>query len=67
MLLTCRYRYCQSFFPYVIGVVYSGMGPDFRVLVAKGRKEAQKYYLQYGVRIYTMTNSPNQWEKKEGK
>jgi len=30
-----------------IGVTYSGMGADFRVLVAKGRKSAQTYYLQY--------------------
>ena len=40
------------FFIIFIGVVYSGMGPDFRVLVTKGRKEAQKYYLQYGVSTY---------------
>ena len=26
------------------------MGPDFRVLVRKGQKKAQQYYLQYGVR-----------------
>lgn len=32
------------------GVIYSGMGPDFRVLVRKGQKKAQQYYLQYGVR-----------------
>ena len=30
-----------------IGVVYSGMGPDFRVLIAKGRKAAQAYYRVY--------------------
>ena len=30
-----------------IGVTYSGMGPDFRVLVRKGRKAAQSYYLEY--------------------
>jgi len=30
-----------------IGVTYSGMGPDFRVLVRKGRKQAQAYFLQY--------------------
>lgn len=30
-----------------IGMTYSGMGPDFRVLVKKGRKSAQAYYLQY--------------------
>lgn len=34
-----------------IGVVYSGMGPDFRVIVRKGQKAAQKYYLQYGESI----------------
>jgi 20S proteasome alpha/beta subunit len=27
-----------------IGVVYSGMGPDYRVLVRKARKTAQAYY-----------------------
>ncbi|CAJ0843718.1 4155_t:CDS:2 [Entrophospora sp. SA101] len=26
-----------------IGIVYSGMGPDFRVLLSKARKAAQKY------------------------
>ena len=31
-----------------IGVVYSGMGPDFRVLVAKARKSAQAYWKIYG-------------------
>jgi len=30
-----------------IGVTYSGMGPDNRVLLRRGRKAAQKYYLQY--------------------
>lgn len=29
------------------GIVYSGMGPDFRVLVKKGRKAAQQYYRVY--------------------
>lgn len=31
-----------------IGVVYSGMGPDFRVLVTKARKLAQAYWKIYG-------------------
>ena len=31
-----------------IGIVYSGMGPDFRVLVAKARKSAQAYWKVYG-------------------
>ncbi|SCZ88877.1 BZ3500_MvSof-1268-A1-R1_Chr2-1g04703 [Microbotryum saponariae] len=31
-----------------IGLVYSGMGPDFRVLVAKARKSAQSYWKIYG-------------------
>lgn len=31
-----------------IGIVYSGMGPDFRVLVAKARKIAQAYWKVYG-------------------
>merc|ERR1719335_1508279 len=30
-----------------IAIVYSGMGPDFRVLVRKGRKSAQAYYRVY--------------------
>ncbi|PVV03261.1 hypothetical protein BB560_002279 [Smittium megazygosporum] len=30
-----------------IGMTYSGMGPDFRVLVAKARKIAQQYILTY--------------------
>eukprot|EP00741_Cyanophora_paradoxa_P021510 tig00021357_g20766.t1 len=30
-----------------IGVVYSGMGPDSRVLVRKGRKSAQAYHRMY--------------------
>lgn len=31
----------------VLGFVYAGMGPDFRVIVRNARKEAQKYYLTY--------------------
>eukprot|EP00301_Raphidiophrys_heterophryoidea_P011653 c17812_g1_i1.p1 GENE.c17812_g1_i1~~c17812_g1_i1.p1 ORF type:complete len:237 (-),score=64.44 c17812_g1_i1:107-817(-) len=34
-----------------IGCVYSGMGPDFRVLVKKGRKVAQTYYRTYHEQI----------------
>lgn len=30
-----------------IGMVYSGIGPDFRVLVRKGRKKAQEYFRFY--------------------
>merc|ERR1712086_591649 len=30
-----------------VGVVYSGLAPDFRVLVKKGRKAAQAYYKTY--------------------
>jgi 20S proteasome subunit alpha 2 len=30
-----------------IGMTYAGMGPDFRVLTMKGRKEVQSYWLQY--------------------
>lgn len=29
------------------GFVYSGMGPDFRVLTRNARKAAQKYFLTY--------------------
>ena len=36
-----------------IGVVYAGMGPDYRVLVAKARKAAQKYYRVYKEEIPT--------------
>lgn len=31
-----------------IGIVYSGMGPDFRILTAKARKIAQSYWKVYG-------------------
>lgn len=31
-----------------IGVVYSGMGPDFRILVNSARKSAQAYWKMYG-------------------
>ncbi|THG95416.1 hypothetical protein EW026_g6239 [Hermanssonia centrifuga] len=31
-----------------IGIVYSGMGPDFRVLVTKARKSAQAYWKIHG-------------------
>lgn len=34
-----------------IGVVYSGMGPDYRVLVRKARKTAQTYYRLYNEHI----------------
>eukprot|EP00742_Colponemidia_sp_Colp-10_P000732 GILJ01000795.1.p1 GENE.GILJ01000795.1~~GILJ01000795.1.p1 ORF type:complete len:249 (-),score=45.25 GILJ01000795.1:105-812(-) len=30
-----------------IGAVYAGMGPDFRVLTRKGRKQAQQYFRTY--------------------
>lgn len=30
-----------------IGIVYSGMGPDFRILVGKARKQAQAYWKIY--------------------
>ncbi len=35
------------------GMVYSGMGPDSRVLVGKARKIAQRYMLTYGEPIPT--------------
>ncbi|KAA1466205.1 N-terminal nucleophile aminohydrolase [Dentipellis sp. KUC8613] len=31
-----------------IGIVYSGMGPDFRILVNRARKSAQAYWKIYG-------------------
>jgi len=34
-----------------IGITYSGMGPDYRVLVRKGRKKAQQYFRFYKERI----------------
>ncbi|XP_064618447.1 proteasome subunit alpha type-2 [Liolophura sinensis] len=36
-----------------IGMVYSGMGPDYRVLVRNGRKLAQQYFLTYQEQIPT--------------
>ncbi|KAF9797968.1 hypothetical protein SFRURICE_019311 [Spodoptera frugiperda] len=31
----------------ITGMVYSGMGPDYRLLVTQARKMAQQYYLMY--------------------
>mmetsp|Transcript_27810 Transcript_27810/g.26629 ORF Transcript_27810/g.26629 Transcript_27810/m.26629 type:complete len:231 (+) Transcript_27810:141-833(+) len=41
-----EYQKIQSITPST-GFVYSGMGPDFRVLVRNARKNAQKYFLTY--------------------
>lgn len=30
-----------------IGITYSGMGPDFRIMTNKARKSAQEYFLEY--------------------
>ena len=40
-LVACMYTYLL--------IVFSGMGPDFRVLVRKSRKQAQQYYGLYKV------------------
>lgn len=37
-----------------IGMVYSGMGPDYRLLVKQARKMAQQYYLVYAEPIPTV-------------
>merc|ERR1712212_840422 len=48
---------CRSIFlPQItgnIGMVYSGMGPDYRLLVRRARKMAQDYYLMYHETIPT--------------
>merc|ERR1712156_1333396 len=36
-----------------IGMVYSGMGPDYRLLIRRARKMAQDYYLMYHEQIPT--------------
>lgn len=36
-----------------IGMIYSGMGPDYRLLVRKARKIAQEYFLVYSEPIPT--------------
>ncbi|GFU21722.1 proteasome subunit alpha type-2 [Trichonephila clavipes] len=36
-----------------IGMVYSGMGPDYRLLVRRARKLAQQYNMRYGEPIPT--------------
>ncbi|CAK9304266.1 unnamed protein product [Gordionus sp. m RMFG-2023] len=41
------------------GITYSGLGPDFRLLVKEGRKVAQQYQLVYGESV-----SPNQLVQK---
>jgi len=43
----------ESVNPY-IGMCYSGMGPDYRLLLKTARKAAQTYQLQYGERIPTV-------------
>jgi hypothetical protein len=35
-------------------IVFSGMGPDFRVLVRKSRKQAQQYYWLYKVYFWQL-------------
>lgn len=37
-----------------IGMIYSGMGPDYRLLVKQARKMAQQYYLVYKEPIPTV-------------
>lgn len=37
-----------------IGMVYSGLGPDYRLLVKKARRMAQQYYLANGEHIPTV-------------
>lgn len=37
-----------------IGMIYSGMGPDYRLLVKQARKMAQQYYLVYNEPIPTV-------------
>ena len=37
-----------------IGMVYSGMGPDYRVLIKAARKRAVSYELLYGEEIPTV-------------
>ena len=41
------FSFLDFFFSLKLGFVFSGMGPDFRVLVRNARKTAQKYYLTY--------------------
>ena len=36
-----------------IGMVYSGMGPDYRLLVRQARKMAQQYWVTYQEQIPT--------------
>ena len=36
-----------------IGMIYSGMGPDYRLLARRARKIAQQYYLVYSEPIPT--------------
>ena len=37
-----------------VGMVYSGMGPDYRLLVRRARKLAQNYFLTYKEPIPTV-------------
>ena len=45
----------QNLTPY-IGSAYAGLGPDSRVLLTKGRKQAQAYFRTYQVCISTCCN-----------
>ena len=38
-----------------IGATYAGLGPDFRVLTQKSRKESKKYWLKYMEPMYVST------------
>ena len=47
-----NFRFRLSFPPSIkVGVIYSGMGPDSRILVRKARKAAQIYFMTYNERI----------------
>lgn len=38
-----------------VGAVYSGLGPDYRVLLKRARKVAQKYFMKYQDGIPTVS------------
>jgi hypothetical protein len=42
-------------------IVFSGMGPDFRVLVRKSRKQAQQYYRLY--KVYSLFVYLHIWQR----
>ena len=61
MPMCCLLRRCHA------GFVFSGLGPDYRVLVRKSRKRAQSYHLMYRVRpTLVLVTRPRRFRRRRG-